>query len=512
MPSSLDETPRPPSQNLSLGKRIQGVLVRTWDLGFTAFGGPPVHFHIFHKRFVEKHKWIDEQTYQELFAVCQALPGPASTKMGFCISLTHAGFIPACISFALWCLPGAIGMFALALGVSRIGETLPKPVYALLSGLNSATVGIIAVAAVGLSEKAITDHLTRIIVIATGAAGLCYNALWYFPLLMVLGGIATLAWDVWGGRRLASTMRSKVNRLIKRARRQTESARAESWNEMDTIEPVTMEAGLPLPADNKGSEVNLTQRGNATTEPSGSGQSMHHSDITPVTTISSHPISATIGVAIVVLFFASFITIMVIRGTLHRAPVEFKIFSNLFLAGTIIFGGGPVVIPLLRQYIVAEGWVSSRDFLLGLALIQAFPGPNFNFAVFLGALAASATHGTPKIVTAILGFVGIFLPGIALATGFSALWLRLRRFRSVTALLRGVNAGAVGLVWTAVYRLWEAGYLRADNANGESLGLEPWWVVVAAVAFSGNRWFGIPPAFSIGLGGLMGLLWSYAVQ
>lgn len=82
----------------------------------------------------------------------------------------------------------------------------------------------------------------------------------------------------------------------------------------------------------------------------------------------------------------------------------------------------------------------------------------------------------------------------------------------MTALLRGVNAGAVGLVWTAVYRLWEAGYLRADNANGESLGIEPWWVVVAAVAFSGNRWFGIPPAISIGLGGLMGLLWSYAVQ
>ncbi|TDL22897.1 chromate ion transporter [Rickenella mellea] len=501
MPSSLDETSGP--QNLSLWKRIESVLVRTWDLGFTAFGGPPVHFHIFHKRFVEKYKWIDEQTYQELFAVCQALPGPGSTKMGFCISLTYAGFIPACVSFALWSLPGAIGMFSLAVGVSRIGETLPNPVYALLSGLNSATVGIIAVAAVGLSEKAITDYLTRVIIIATGTAGLCYNALWYFPVLMVLGGIATLAWDVWGARRLASTLRAKVNRLVKRAR--------QSWNEMDTIEPVTMEAGIQPRADDKGSDVNLTQRGSANMVPSGSGQSIHHSEIAPVT-ISSHSISATVGVVIVVLFFASFITIMVIRGTLHRAPVEFKIFSNLFLAGTIIFGGGPVVIPLLRQYIVAEGWVSSRDFLLGVALIQAFPGPNFNFAVFLGALAASATHGTPKIVTAILGFVGIFLPGIALATGFSALWLRLRRYRSVTALLRGVNAGAVGLVWTAVYRLWEAGYLRADNANGESLDLEPWWVVVAAVAFSGNRWFGVSPAVSIGVGGLMGLLWSYAVH
>ena len=60
----------------------------------------------------------------------------------------------------------------------------------------------------------------------------------------------------------------------------------------------------------------------------------------------------------------------------------------MYLAGTIIFGGGPVVIPLLREYIVSEGWVSPRDFLIGLALIQGFPGPNFNFAVYLGGLTA----------------------------------------------------------------------------------------------------------------------------
>lgn len=58
----------------------------------------------------------------------------------------------------------------------------------------------------------------------------------------------------------------------------------------------------------------------------------------------------------------------------------------MYLAGTVIFGGGPVVIPMLRSYVVDPGWVSSRDFLIGLAIIQAFPGPNFNFAVFLNAL------------------------------------------------------------------------------------------------------------------------------
>jgi len=80
-------------------------------------------------------------------------------------------------------------------GISRIRETLPAPVYALLSGLNSATVGIIALAAVQLSTKAITDKLTRILVFFGGTAGMLYNALWYFPVLMVTGGLSTIIWD-----------------------------------------------------------------------------------------------------------------------------------------------------------------------------------------------------------------------------------------------------------------------------------------------------------------------------
>lgn len=86
-------------------------------------------------------------------------------------------------------------MYALSLGVQRIGETLPAPVYALLSGLNASTVGIIALAAVQLAEKAIRDKISRILVIFGACAGLCYSALWYFPVLMVAGGVATSLWD-----------------------------------------------------------------------------------------------------------------------------------------------------------------------------------------------------------------------------------------------------------------------------------------------------------------------------
>ena len=88
-------------------------------------------------------------------------------------------------------------MYALAIGVSHVSNILPLPVYALLSGLNVATVGVIAFSAVQLATKAITDPLSRLIVVFSACAGLCYNALWYYPVLMVGGGISTVVWDLW---------------------------------------------------------------------------------------------------------------------------------------------------------------------------------------------------------------------------------------------------------------------------------------------------------------------------
>lgn len=208
---------------------------------------------------------------------------------------------------------------------------------------------------------------------------------------------------------------------------------------------------------------------------------------------------------------ASFIVILVVRGTISAPPLALNLFANMYLSGTVIFGGGPVVIPLLRSYVVDPGWVSSRDFLLGLALIQAFPGPNFNFAVFLGALAMQSSS-IPTIVGAVLGFLGIFVPGITLAVAVQSFWRVLRRRKWVVDLLRGINATAVGLVFTAVYRLWEIGYLTAEASNGQSLGLNPWWVVVTTLTYAESAWFGVPPAVAIILGAVLGLCWYGATQ
>ncbi|KAL2002682.1 hypothetical protein VTN02DRAFT_6217 [Thermoascus thermophilus] len=496
------------ANNDKLLRRVQDVFSRTWDLGFTAFGGPPVHFQILHRRFVEsrgKTPWLDEQTYQELFAVCQALPGPGSTKMTFCIALIHAGFLPALFVLAMWCLPGAIGMYALSLGVERIQEQLPEIVYALLSGLNASTVGIIALAAVQLAEKAIKDPITRIIVILSGCAGLCYNALWYFPGLMVIGGITTVVWDLF--------LRQRIGKLRAKLQRKQE-------NPQRAAEENHEQPSVPLPdtrsTADRAQREGLTARNfrsfattPAENSPEGNTEERRESRALCMDT-HSHAIPVKVGIAIIVGFFASFTAILVARGVVDYPPRELNLFASMYLAGTVIFGGGPVVIPLLREYVVEPGWVSPRDFLIGLAIIQAFPGPNFNFAVYLGALALASTS-QPTIVGAILGFIGIFFPGIALAVGFQSIWGAIRTKPFVVSLLRGANAAAVGLVFTAVYRLWEIGYLSSTASRGQSLGKEPFWLVIAAVTYAENAWFGMPPAAAIIFGGVLGLCWYGAV-
>jgi len=466
-----------------------------WHLGFTAFGGPPVHFKIFHDKFTNKLQWIDEQMYQELFSVCQALSGPGSTKMHYCINLIHDGFPSAVLGFFIWSLPGALGMYGLSVGVSNISETLPRPAYAVLSGLNAATVGIIVLAAVELSHKAITDKMTRVLVFLGAAAGIMYNALWYFPLLMLLAGLAAVVHDyrwVHGPVERVASLFNRNMRPSKEAERVDIIERGvQGSKESEAQGASTADHTPPSPPPETTDD---TQTAAAADEPrvDPPAQSFH--------------MSWKLGLGIIISFLASFVAVMILRGVLPQTPLLYRLFANMYLAGTIIFGGGPVVIPLLREYVVAEGWVSPRDFLIGLAIIQAFPGPNFNFAVYLGSLTASGANRS-SVVGAFLGYLGIFLPGMWLVHGTMGIWAALRGLRWVKSLLRGLNAGAVGLIYTAVYRLWQIGYLDEGYQNGTSLAVEPWWVVVTATSFVGGMWFGVKPAVAIVMGAVMGLIW-----
>ncbi|KAG8810221.1 hypothetical protein FRC18_004192 [Serendipita sp. 400] len=369
-------------------------------------------------------------------------------------------------------------MYGLALGIARVKETLPDPVYGLITGLNAATVGLIAQAGVQLSRKAITDGLSRSILIISACAGLCYSALWYFPVLMTAAGIAAVIYDLYLRRalfRFRIALRRTYLKLRKRQTTSGQDVQRESVHEMTD---------------------------QASHDSNSASQATEAEGARPPFTIRLVP-----GLTVIGLFFALFVTLMGLRAHFSKL-VELRLFTNMVLAGTIIFGGGPVVIPLLREYVVQEGWVSSRDFLLGLAIIQSFPGPNFNFSVYLGAL-ASASTSTPSWVTALLAYIGIFLPGLMLTTGMSSIWARIpRQYRPfVSSLLRGINAAAVGLIWTAVYRLWNAGNLTHSSVAANSLGSEPWWLVVATAAFAGHQWYSVPAPLCIVLGGCMGLGW-----
>ncbi|KAI4717750.1 chromate ion transporter-like protein [Aureobasidium sp. EXF-10727] len=489
--------------------RLADVFLRTWDLGFTAFGGPPVHFQILHQRFVESKggytAWVDDQTYHELFAVSQALPGPASTKMLFILVLYHAGPICAVFAFFIWSLPGAVGMFLLSIGVGKISEVLPGPVYGLLSGLNASTVGIVALAAVQLATKAITDPLSRILVIFGACAGLCYTALWYFPTLVCVGGAVAGFWDLYLSRAMGRLR-------AKRHQQRINDQRVVEENHSASTTSIPLQDMSATQASSSSSQRRMVISRDevtklATTKPSATERVV--AEVMPESQDNSHTYSLSLwqSIAIALLFFASFAATLISRGTISSPPLLLDLFANMYLAGTIIFGGGPVVIPLLKEYTVQPHWVSSRDFLIGLAIIQAFPGPNFNFAVYLGALAMRASDTAQGLSGAVTSFLGIFLPGLALSAAATGVWRVVRTKALVASVLRGINATAVGLVFTAVYRLWEIGYLTPQAAQGKSLASEPWWVVVAAVAYSGAAWFRVPPAVAIVLGAVLGLCW-----
>lgn len=401
-------------------------------------------------------------------------------------------------------------MYGLSLGISQVGDSLPAPVYALLSGLNSATVGIIALAAVQLAEKAITDKMTRIVVCFGGAAGILYSSLWYFPVLMVAGGLATVAWDLRIGHKAMNWLR----RVLTSQNSQDERQVAEESTRIESQGPIIQEPSAAV------SESSVQLR-RARPRQDGTLPISERTPLQPSEPIasaqpSSIPARGVLallswkrGLLIIAFFIASFVTVLTLRGLLRSPPRGFSLFANLYLAGTIIFGGGPVVIPLLREYIVAEGWVSARDFLLGLAIIQAFPGPNFNFAVYLGSLATAKTS-LPTFVGAFVAFVAIFAPGMIIVSGVMGFWKELRSRRWLVSMLRGVNAAAVGLVYTAVYRLWQIGLLDEASGNGSPLGGDPWWVAITAISFVGGRWFGLSAPLAILLGGALGMVW-YAI-
>lgn len=139
---------------------------------------------------------------------------------------------------------------------------------------------------------------------------------------------------------------------------------------------------------------------------------------------------------------------------LHSKNLD--IFETTYRIGSIIFGGGQVVLPLLQNEVVPQ-WMTKDQFLQGLALAQSMPGPLFNFAAYLGAV-YNGVGG------AIVGFLGLFGPGVVLIFAVVPYWARLRHNNNFRCILAGVNATAIGLVGAACVVLWETAIVNTANA------------------------------------------------
>jgi chromate transporter len=164
------------------------------------------------------------------------------------------------------------------------------------------------------------------------------------------------------------------------------------------------------------------------------------------------------------------------------------LFDAFYRSGSLVFGGGHVVLPLLQAEVVTPGWVSNADFLAGYGLAQAVPGPLFTFAAYLGAVMGPSPNG---LAGATIALVALSLPGLLLVYGMLPFWDALRLRPAAQAAMRGTNAAVVGILGAALYNpVWTSAVLTPRDFAVALTGfllltvwkLAPWIVVIGLAA------------------------------
>ena len=332
-------------------------------LGLSSFGGPIAHIGYFREEFVTRRRWLDEQAYADLVALCQFLPGPASSQVGFSIGLMRAGYLGGLAAWTGFTLPSAIILLLFAYGAGSLSGALGT---GLLHGLKLVAVAIVAQAVWGMARTLCPDR-ERASIAAVAA-------------LVVLFSTSSLA-------QIAAILVGAIGGLV-----------------------LCRDAPPP-----PGGHVAM-------------------------------PVSRGAGIGALSAFFILLACFLLLPGRV--AVLGFDQFAAFYRSGALVFGGGHVVLPLLREAFVSPGWVSDDAFLAGYGAAQAVPGPLFTFAAYLGAVIGPDPHG---LAGAVLGLIGIFLPGILILLGMLPFWDAFRTRPVAQAAMRGVNAAVVGLLAAALY-------------------------------------------------------------
>jgi chromate transporter len=374
-------------------------------LGLTSFGGPVAHLGYFREEFVARRGWFDDRAYADLVALCQFLPGPASSQVGIAIGLARAGYPGALAAWTGFTLPSAIALVLFAYGVTAIGDVSD---VGWIHGLKVAAVAVVAQAVLGMMRTLAPDRDRATLAVAAAAVVLAAPSAWGQIGAILLGAIIGL-WRL----------------------------RAEA------------------PAD--------------------------HVAI-PLT------VGRAAGAVFLALFFVLLVGLPVLAALLPSHALA--VFEAFYRAGSLVFGGGHVVLPLLQASVVPPGWVGNDAFLAGYGAAQAVPGPLFTFTAYLGAVMGPPPHGWAG---AALCLIAVFLPSFLLVLGALPFWEDLRRKPAAQAALRGVNAAVVGLLLAALYDpVWTAGITNARDFALAAFAflllfmwLTPPWLVVLISAGAG---------------------------
>ena len=345
-------------------------------LGLTSFGGPVAHLGYFRDEFVIRRKWLTENSYADLIALCQFLPGPASSQVGIAIGLSRAGYAGALAAWTGFTLPSAIVLMLFAIGISSYGDIVPLGV---LHGLKVAAVAVVAQAVWGMGKNLCTD-VARISIMALAA---CFVLLVPSALAQVsVIAIAAIIGLLW-------------------------------------FKPEKVIAHDPLP-------ITVRRR---------------------------------TGLVWLFLFFSLLIGLPLLTALYPSQTLSMV--DTFFRAGSLVFGGGHVVLPLLQAEIVPAGWISNDTFLAGYGATQAVPGPLFTFAAFLGSSMNQAPSGW---LGGMICLIAIFAPSFLLVMGALPFWESLRQNLRTRAALSGINAAVVGLLLAALYQpVWTSAIVEAKD-------------------------------------------------
>lgn len=354
--------PVPPSAPRPSVLEVLGVSL---GLGLTSFGGPIAHLAYFERAYVQRRQWLSADEYAGLVALCQMLPGPASSQVGALIGLKRAGWLGALAAWIGFTLPSALALYLFALAAPALKDPLT---LAGLHGLKLVAVAVVAQAVWSMGRKLCPD-LPR--------AGLALVAT---ALLLVVGGSAmqlgALALGAVGG--------------------------------------VVFCRGVDLPPSPP-----------------------------------ALPVRRRVGVGA----FAAFVALLVGLPWLGSlAPGSTTDLMGVFYrAGALVFGGGHVVLPLLHDALVPQGWLTEDRFLAGYGAAQAVPGPLFAFATYLGAAAGSPHGAAVAALWALIATIFIFLPGMLIVLAGVPLWSWISRRPGARGALAGINAAVVGVLAAALY-------------------------------------------------------------